>query len=686
MKEATDSDALSPEVQDIMRNLVSAIRTVKLYPPNNPVYSQAVKKSYETLSKFLESSPEYHAGVQKTWFTYQQTPVGKEAQLNRAIAQDLFAKGIREIVFSAGVTEAELMDLCRSLALSAEELAMKSGISSLLWEKGAEHINVTEAGLDEIISTRTDSQSAGGVLETATAAKKAGFAGGTLVLGDILTDPSGFGASMVELAKQTKAEHESMEERLYALYQEAGRRIEKENAAESGDMFDGLAKSVLALEPAYREGLVAGKLYGELDAEMADEQEADQELPSALHEVQTGRFSKSWTVKQVAVLLKKTAARKTVPASPPQAPDALLAVPIPQDLAGIAKELAEYSPEEMAELKALGDAGMESDIIEAAVRTLVFLIPLARSPVRSAPEEKAITRFFGVIHQLEDMLTYLLQKKDYDLATHIIRALKLPVDPAFKPRMTEALKKTTSKTAIVAAIGELRKHPKSSPQYQSAYTYVSLLEREATEVLLEFLAEEQDRAARIFYLDLVKGVGKNQIALLGEHLSDDRWYYVRNIVSILAVSGADQALTFLRKAADHKNIRIRQEVVKGLAAIGGKKSASVLAKFLRDPEDDIRLMAIRAYADFPGIGPEEANPLIEFLEGRAIRKTDRELTLEAIRALGKTGGRTAADFLQSYSRIRWWKPRKLQLELREASRQAIEEITRRKTDAGRTER
>jgi HEAT repeat protein len=681
MKEPADSDALSPEIQDIMRNLVSAIRTVKLYPPNNPVYFQSVKKSYETLSKFLESSPEYHAGVQKTWFTYQNTPIGKEAQLNRAIAQDLFAKGIREIVFSAGVTEAEFLDLCRSLALSAEELAMKSGISSLLWEKGAEHIKVTEAGLDEVIATRTDSRTAGGVLEPATAKKKAGFSRGTLVLGDIMTDPSGFGASMVELAKQTKAEHESMEERLYALYQEAGRRIEKEHTAESGDLFEGLAKSVLALESPYREGLVAGKLYGELDAEMADDQAADQQLPSALHEVQTGRFSDSWTVKQVAVLLKKTAARKTAPSSPPQSPDVLEAVPIPQDLIGIAKELAEYSPEEMAELEALGDAGMESDIIEAAVRTLVLLIPLVKSPMRSAPEEKAITRFFGIIHQLEDMLSYLLQKKNYELATRIIRALNLPADPAFKPRMMEALRKTTSKAAIVTAIGEMRKHPKSSPQYQWAYTYVSLLEREATEVLLEFLAAEQDRTARIFYLDLVKSVGKKQIALLGEHLSDDRWYYVRNIVSILAVSGADQAITFLRKAADHKNIRIRQEVVKGLASIGGKKAASVLAKFLRNQEDDIRLMAIRAYADFPEISAEEARPLIEFLEGRPIRNTERELTLEAIKSLGKIGGRDAADFLQRYSRIRWWKPRKLQMELREASRQAIEEITRRKADA-----
>ena len=55
--------------------------------------------------------------MQKTNFTYHHTAIGKDAQLNKAIAQDLYAKGIREIIFSAGLTEQELMDFCRALAL-----------------------------------------------------------------------------------------------------------------------------------------------------------------------------------------------------------------------------------------------------------------------------------------------------------------------------------------------------------------------------------------------------------------------------------------------------------------------------------------------------------------------------------------------------------------------------------------
>jgi HEAT repeat protein len=694
--EVKNLESVPPEVQDVMRSLIAGIRAVKLYPPNNPVYSQAVKKSYEVLDHFLKTAPEYPVGVLKTYFTYLHTPVGKDAQLNRAIAQDLFAKGVRKIVFSDGVTEDELLELYRALALSPEDMAMKSGIASILWEKGATHINVTEAGLDEVITTQTEggweapayAETPAGVLDPSTAKKEIAFAGRTLVLGDLVTDPAGFGAGMVELAQQTRGEHESTEDRLFALYHEAGRKIREERPDQSDTLFEGLAKSVLSLEPPYREGLIAGKLYAEMDSETVNEQkvELEEQVPNELHEILTGRFSNAWTVQQVTALLKKTSAKKITPPSPPTSPASLDAVPVPRDLLEIVKDLAEYTPEEMEELKTMSEVGMESDIIEAAVRTLIFLLPLVKNPDRSAPKEKEINLFSGVVHQLEDMLGYLLKKKDYDLAALIVRVFHMPVDPVFKPRMTEAIKKTASRAAIATTISDLQKFSKGSPEYVSAYSYLSTLEREATEVLLEILAEETDRSARVFLLDLLKDLGKNQLALIGDRLSDDRWYVVRNIVSILGESKTNQAIAFLQKAADHKDVRIRQEVIKGLISIGGKKAAGLLAKFLNDKDAEIQLMAIRGLTESEGVGAEEAKPLVAFLEDLPLKMKEREFTIEAIKALAKIGGPDAGESLKRYTRIRWWKPRKLQVELRAAALWAMEEIKRREGDGGRARR
>ena len=733
-KDIKQEEAISPEIQEVMKSIVSAIRSVKLYPPNNPVYSSSVKKSFEALDNFLRSEAEYHIGVYKTYFTFRNTPREKDAELNMPLAQDLFAKGIREIIFTSGLTEAELLDLYQALVLSAEEQDMKSGISSILWEKGASHIKVTEAGLDEVITIqatrgREDKTSA----ETAVSAifsgessakKQTGSLGRTLVLVDLATDPTGFSANMIELAKQTKAEHETMEDRLLALYKEAGRtlvpidlatdpagfsanmielakqtkaehetmedrlfalykeagcKIDAQDHSQRETLYEGLAKSVLAIDSRYRNGFIAGKLYGELDAEMAEEEgaKADQQLPNAIHEVQTGRFSDAWTVQQLATLLKKTASNQITSSIPPSYPTEIEAIPVAHDLVTFTQEMTMYSAEDMEELKALGDAGTELDTVKSSVHTLISLIPLVKNPRHAESEEKDIANFSGVINQLENMLNYLLKKKDYQYATRIIYAFHLPVDTVFQPRLMEALKKTADKSVIIAVIDEMRKHPKGSAEYHSAYFYLSAFERESTEVLLKLLAEEKDKTARFFYLDLAKDIGKNQMALLGRHLSDVRWYFVRNIVNILGESKTDQAIAFFRKVADHNNIRIRQEVIQGLASVGGKKAAVILAKFLKDKDDEVKKMAIRAFSSFPDISAEEAKPLVDFLDDQPLKKKEQGLTMEAIKALSRIGGTDAGEYLKKYTSIHWWKSRKLQEELRAAALYAIKEIKRR---------
>lgn len=684
---------LSPEIQDAMKNLISAIRTAKIYPANNPIYSQSIKKSFESLSHFLETSPEYRVGVQNSCFTYRDIPLGKDAQLNKSIAQDLFGKGIREMLFFVEVSESELLELCQTLALSSEELAMRSGIATILWEKGVEHIKVTEAGLDEVITAETRG-SRGSTAEGASLGSGEGhaktkgksLAGKTLVLADVKTDPEGFAATVTTFAMRSCAENESVEDRLFTLYRQAGKKIQKDHGNESEALFEGLAKSVLALESPYREGLVAGKLYGDLDVELAAvrrEHEHDHYFPNALQEIQTGRFSNVWTVSQVAMLLKRSAA-KTIetPVVRPE-PSQMQSLPITDDLVGMARSLEDNSPEQMEALKTISQSGMESDIIEAAVRTLIALIPLAKAPRRGTASETEIKLFSGIVHQLEDILSYLLKKNNYDLATVIIKALHTPVEPEFQPRLKEALRKTATKSSIKETITDMRKQRKGSAEYQAAYSYLSNLERKATEALLELLSEENDREVRIFLLDLMKDFSRDQIALLGEHLADGRWYVVRNIVSILAENKTDQAIALLRKAADHKNFQIRQEVIKALASTGGKKAAGVLARFLRDQDASIRLMTIQAFAGITGVGPEESKLLVEFLEERRLGRKEQEHTVAAIRALGKIGGEQAAAFLNRYLRIRWWKPRKLQVELRTAAARSINEIMRRQGDGGR---
>ena len=153
-KDVRHEELLSPEIQETMRSIISAIRAVKLYPPNNPVYSNSVKKSFAVLDNFLQTDEEYRIGVNKNYFTFKNLPFGKDTDLNKPIAYDLFTKEIREIVFLNGLTELELLRFYQTLALTTEECKMKGGIASIIWEMDLSHIKITEAGLDEVITTQ----------------------------------------------------------------------------------------------------------------------------------------------------------------------------------------------------------------------------------------------------------------------------------------------------------------------------------------------------------------------------------------------------------------------------------------------------------------------------------------------------------------------------------------------------
>ena len=402
------------------------------------------------------------------------------------------------------------------------------------------------------------------------------------------------------------------------------------------------------------------------------------QAPHGLHEVVSGRFLHTWTVPQVSTLLMKASQQAPPPAR--ESEDTAL----PADLYALARELAEYTPGEMEALKTVGEYGSDTDIIEATVRTLIYILPHAHSPFMAMPPEKEQNLFAGLVRHLEDLLALLLERKDYVLAALVLRALRIPVDPLFRPRLAEAFRKAGDRKKISRVIDDIRTFPNDSPEYQAVYSYLALLDREATPVLLELLAEEEDRSVRKQLIQILKGLGKNQLALLGEKLSDERWYFVRNIVSILGESKKDEVVGHLEKVAGHKNFQIRQEVVRALIAIGGKKAAGLLTKFLFDKDIDIRFMTIRGLGALSGAGEAEARALIKFLERGGFKGAGHELKKEAVESIGKIGGPESAGFLKKYAKVKWWRPRKPQEELGVAARRAIDTIERRRAHAGRT--
>jgi HEAT repeat protein len=96
--------------------------------------------------------------------------------------------------------------------------------------------------------------------------------------------------------------------------------------------------------------------------------------------------------------------------------------------------------------------------------------------------------------------------------------------------------------------------------------------------------------ARKMVCDLLVEKGLDKIDLLGSAVFDSRWYVVRNVVWILGETGHVRALSFLRRAAVHPDLRVRTEVVKALGKIADPAGVELLLALTQDEDEGIRGM------------------------------------------------------------------------------------------------
>jgi len=680
--------SISTDVQDIVRDILSAIRAVKLYPSNNPVYSQAITKSFRNLDRYLQGAPELRIGVQKTTFLYGEAPVSKDGQLHAGAAGDLFARGIREMAFTRGVTLAELRDFYTLIALSPEEYKRQGSMETMLWNKGVSHILIKEAALEEVLRgtyEQGEKTAASGQdeeqkenLNERLKNKEIHLYGKKVMLTDLANDPASFGNLALEIAHQEGRTPEMQDDQLLEIYREVGRQVLEISYEQRKPLFQALASSIFSIDAAFRERLISNRLYPELDRQALQEHLTEENSSQDLHEIVSARFSSSWTVPEVSALLEKVSSSKPGDQSGPRQ-----TTPLSPDLPVIVRELSEYTSEEMEELKALCETCQEEDILVSTVATLIHILPMIQSSLPS--HDDSVTRFSRIVDILENLFVWLLDKKDYSMALLVLRSFQMPVEPAFRFCLTGAVKKAGDKNNIIGMVHALRELPRGSADAQAVISCLTLLDRDATPVLLEMLAEEEDRSFRKLLIQILRDLGKNQIAFLGERLSDGRWYFVRNIVNILGESRKEEAVEHLQQVASHKNFQIRQEVVRALMSIGGKKAADLLVRFLNDDDVDIRFMAVRGLGDPAISGAKTEQALMNFLQGGLVKAGGPELKYEVIQTLGKIGGPETVRFLAKFSRMRWWKARKPQEELSAVAQKAIKEIERRAGNAGRSE-
>lgn len=153
---------------------------------------------------------------------------------------------------------------------------------------------------------------------------------------------------------------------------------------------------------------------------------------------------------------------------------------------------------------------------------------------------------------------------------------------------------------------------------------------DALEAVLDVLAVEESASSRSGLTGLAAALAPGHLDALAGRIDDDRWYVVRNLVTIMGRLGPDDdALVVLVGLVDHADPGVRREVVRSLVACAGEAAVPYLRRMATDPAATVATaarqalagvradVAARALADLArhGTGGEERRAVLDALAG-----------------------------------------------------------------------
>lgn len=268
--------------------------------------------------------------------------------------------------------------------------------------------------------------------------------------------------------------------------------------------------------------------------------------------------------------------------------------------------------------------------------------------IKLAVEDKNVGELLKGLKMAGD----LLYKLDWDTQKEMV--LKLLIDISNiknKPGLPEGLKKEAS-NFIYNSINEARlnmlidmllKNNANDTILNDITKVLTDVSEPAVEALIERLITAEDLSKRRFLINEITKLGDVAYERVIHHLTDERWYVVRNMITILGVFAKPESLPHLFEISKHPDARVRKEVIKTLARFRNPKVFQFLNDLLQKESDDIKLLIIFSLGIMKS--KEAIADLIKLLEN------DNNLSIkkEALIALGRIGDEKVFPLLKNYA-------------------------------------
>jgi hypothetical protein len=129
--------------RELLTFLVRTLKTMFLYPQNNPIPSEFRNSLFEKFTRFLDEYEELKLVADQGKLLLQGEVVHEDTGHEEGIALAMYRDGIREMVFKEGLSAEELRNFLEAIKCSLQGETAEDDLVTLLWERDFLHIRYT---------------------------------------------------------------------------------------------------------------------------------------------------------------------------------------------------------------------------------------------------------------------------------------------------------------------------------------------------------------------------------------------------------------------------------------------------------------------------------------------------------------------------------------------------------------
>lgn len=669
------------EAVDVIKRLVIAAKSLTLYPLRHPVERAALEMLYRVLNNFLSRHGTFSITISQDSLVFGDWVVGKKLESFRNFASTLRNLKIRELGFLPGIEMEELELFIRLLITDPELIELEGGIETQVFVNGINHVAVLESlsreKPEKLEDKKEKAASKEGPVDLFLLLEDAlgGFAQRLQELIDLILVPEHLAFNLRHFPSRDKpiTDLEQLVEAIFLFLKKASHLLEVRYPSRKNSYYRSMAEALLFLDTDLRNRLLLQELLPRLGEEpfcaVLLSQFTAQEisdilslfLPEAQELISRTRgllkligFTDGKVDKILSLLKERLVERGDIPQHLIYALDkdpgdaegtrSHRKLPLLEELVEFFRE---YNAEDLQMVNAISEMDMELERLVECTPVLLNLF-LSRDRIDNLP---------AVVDGLIENFWDLLEHSQMEMAASLLREFKAclgELDPLLSP-FREKIAMTVNEAVSPAAVRSIMKKAcqlRDDPQVLSGFKqYMRVLEEAGVNAMINVLGSEEDIVMRKFIFDNLMELGRGYVHLLGARINDDRWYLVRNLVSLMGRYRTNDALPYLRATFHHENPKVRAETIRALGYLGGYEATDLLMEGLQSPDHQTRVLCVRWLGRLKE--KRAVHDLINMLgELRDNRLEDLRLKKEIILSLGLIGNLDAVPVLEKYRKMK----------------------------------